>query len=36
MLRLGMMCDPADDFDHPDIAEGDPFRRCILYRIRRP
>jgi RimJ/RimL family protein N-acetyltransferase len=36
MQRLGMTCDPADDFDHPRIAEGDPMRRHVLYRICRP
>jgi RimJ/RimL family protein N-acetyltransferase len=34
MQRLGMKHDTADDFDHPQISEG-PFRRCVLYRIRR-
>jgi ribosomal-protein-alanine N-acetyltransferase len=36
MLRLGMTRDPSDDFDHPAIAEGDPLRRHVLYRIARP
>jgi RimJ/RimL family protein N-acetyltransferase len=36
MERLGMHRDPAEDFDHPSRPEGDPLRRCILYRLRRP
>jgi RimJ/RimL family protein N-acetyltransferase len=36
MERLGMTRDPAGDFDHPAVAEGDPLRPHILYRIRRP
>jgi len=35
MERLGMRRDPADDFDHPALAEGDPLRRHVLYRLRR-
>ena len=33
MERLGMTRDPRDDFDHPMLAEGDPLRRHVLYRI---
>jgi RimJ/RimL family protein N-acetyltransferase len=33
MRRLGMTHDPADDFDHPSLADG-PLRRHVLYRIR--
>ena len=33
MERLGMRRDPADDFDHPAIAEGHPLRRHVLYRL---
>lgn len=33
MERLGMTHDPADDFDHPMIAEGHPMRRHVLYRL---
>ncbi|HEY7256190.1 MAG TPA: GNAT family N-acetyltransferase [Solirubrobacterales bacterium] len=36
MERLGMRRDPADDFDHPGIPAGDPLRRHVLYRLRRP
>jgi hypothetical protein len=33
MERLGMKHDPADDFDHPRLAEGHPLRPHVLYRI---
>lgn len=36
MERLGMAREPASDFDHPELAAGDPLRRHILYRIARP
>jgi ribosomal-protein-alanine N-acetyltransferase len=35
MERIGMTRDPADDFDHPRLAAGDPLRRHVLYRIDR-
>jgi RimJ/RimL family protein N-acetyltransferase len=35
MERIGMTHDPADDFDHPRLADGDPLRRHVLYRLRR-
>jgi RimJ/RimL family protein N-acetyltransferase len=35
MSKLGMTRDPADDFDHPLVAEGDPLRRHVLFRVRR-
>src|ERR1700692_2503625 len=35
MEKLGMTHDPADDFDHPGLAEGHPMRRHVLYRLRR-
>lgn len=35
MERLGMSHDPADDFDHPRLAPGDPLRRHVLYRLSR-
>lgn len=34
MERIGMTRDPADDFDHPRVPEGDPLRRHVLYRLR--
>jgi RimJ/RimL family protein N-acetyltransferase len=33
MERLGMRRDPREDFDHPLLAEGDPLRRHVLYRL---
>jgi RimJ/RimL family protein N-acetyltransferase len=33
MQKLGMTYDPADDFDHPGLAEGHPLRRHVLYRL---
>jgi len=36
MERLGMRRDPAEDFDHPLLAEGHRLRRHVLYRIARP
>ena len=35
MERIGMTRDPAGDFDHPNIPEGSPLRRHVLYRLRR-
>jgi RimJ/RimL family protein N-acetyltransferase len=35
MQRLAMTHDPSDDFDHPLIDTGSPFRRHLLYRIQR-
>ncbi|QNQ11403.1 GNAT family N-acetyltransferase [Sphingomonas alpina] len=36
MERLGMTRMVEEDFDHPALAEGDPLRRHIVYRIARP
>ncbi|HEX7887577.1 MAG TPA: GNAT family N-acetyltransferase [Phenylobacterium sp.] len=35
MRRIGMARDPADDFDHPRLAEGHPLRRHVLFRVGR-
>ena len=35
MEKLGMVHNPADDFDHPNLPEGHPLRRHVLYRLRR-
>jgi RimJ/RimL family protein N-acetyltransferase len=32
MEKLGLIHDPADDFDHPRIPEGHPLRPHVLYR----
>ena len=34
MRRIGMITDPAEDFDDPDVGEG-PLRRHVVYRKRR-
>jgi RimJ/RimL family protein N-acetyltransferase len=36
MEKLGMTRDEAGDFDHPNLAPGDPLRRHVLYRLARP
>lgn len=36
MEKLGMHRDPAEDFDHPNLAPGSPARRHVLYRLRAP
>jgi RimJ/RimL family protein N-acetyltransferase len=36
MERLGMTRDPVDDFDHPNMTEGHPLLRHVLYRLRQP
>ncbi|MES3152445.1 GNAT family N-acetyltransferase [Sphingomonas faeni] len=36
MERLGMTRVVDGDFDHPKLAEDDPLRRHLLYRIDRP
>lgn len=36
MQKIGMHHDPADDFDHPGLPEGNYLRRHVLYRIGRP
>ncbi len=32
MQKLGLTRNPADDFDHPNLPEGHPLRRHVLYR----
>jgi RimJ/RimL family protein N-acetyltransferase len=36
MDRLGMMHNPADDFDHPRVPVGHRIRRHVLYRLSAP
>ena len=36
MERLGMIRQPAMDFDHPALADGDPLKPHIVYAIDRP
>jgi Acetyltransferases, including N-acetylases of ribosomal proteins len=33
MRRIGMNHDPADDFDHPRVAEGHRLRKHVLWRL---
>jgi ribosomal-protein-alanine N-acetyltransferase len=35
MEKIGMTHDPQDDFDHPDLPVGHPFRWHVLYRLTR-
>jgi RimJ/RimL family protein N-acetyltransferase len=35
MEKLGMSREEAEDFDHPNLAEGHPLRRHVLYRLQR-
>ncbi|MGO8719679.1 MAG: GNAT family N-acetyltransferase [Acidobacteriaceae bacterium] len=35
MEKLGMTRDPQDDFDHPRVSSGHPFRHHVLYRLQR-
>ncbi len=32
MVRIGMVHDPAGDFDHPHVPPGSPLRPHVLYR----
>ena len=34
MERLAMTRDPAEDFDHPRLPQGERVRRQVLYRLR--
>jgi RimJ/RimL family protein N-acetyltransferase len=34
MEKLGMSHDEKDDFDHPNLEDGHPLRRHVLYRLR--
>jgi ribosomal-protein-alanine N-acetyltransferase len=33
MRRIGLIHDPADDFDHPRLSADDPLLRHVLYRL---
>lgn len=35
MEKIGMTHSSADDFDHPNLPEGHPLRRHVLYRLAR-
>jgi RimJ/RimL family protein N-acetyltransferase len=34
MEKLGMTCDPAESFDHPNLPHDHLLRRHVLYRLR--
>lgn len=36
MEKIGMVHNPADDFDHPALPGGHRLRRHVLYRMARP
>lgn len=35
MEKIGLHRNPADDFDHPNLAMGHPLRPHVLYRLAR-
>jgi hypothetical protein len=35
MERIGMVRDPARDWNHPELEKGHPLRRHIVYVARR-
>ncbi len=35
MQRIGMTRDRGNDFDHPNVDEGSPLRRHVLYRLAK-
>lgn len=35
MTRLGMRCDPDEDFNHPALTDHPVIRRCALHRLDR-
>lgn len=36
MERIGLVHDPAGDFDHPSLAADHPLRPHVLYRMKAP
>ena len=36
MTKLGLVRDPAQDFDHPKLAEDHPLRRHVFFSQKRP
>ena len=34
MEKLGMVREPSEDFDHPDMPAGHPLARHVLYRLK--
>ncbi len=35
MQKIGMVTDPAEDFDHPLLDDDSPLKPCKLYRLKR-
>jgi len=35
MERIGMVRDPSEDFDHPNLPVAHPLRRHVLYRLSK-
>ena len=35
MEKIGLVRSSSEDFDHPNLPEGHPLRRHVLYRIKR-
>jgi RimJ/RimL family protein N-acetyltransferase len=35
MEKLGLHRDPQGDFDMPKLAVGHPFRRTVIYQLRK-
>lgn len=35
MQRIGMQRDRGNDFEHPNVAEGHPLRRHVLFRLKK-
>ncbi len=33
MEKIGMMRDPARDYDHPNVPEGNPFKRHLVWTV---
>jgi RimJ/RimL family protein N-acetyltransferase len=36
MTKIGLTRDPAEDFDHPKLADDHPLKRHVLFRMKRP
>lgn len=35
MEKIGMHRHPEDDFDHPELSEGHPLSKFVLYRLKK-
>lgn len=36
MEKIGMTRDESSDFDHPNVEDGSPLKKHVLYRIKKP